>query len=83
LPYNWVHLFKRLRKRTGLALTAYWLRHEFITRSLTAGVPVSTVAAICGNSLQTIQDFYDQSPHLGKAHFAAAIERATASLPAA
>jgi integrase len=80
---GWVSAFHCIRARTGHTVTAYWFRHEFITRSLTAGVPVATVAAMCGNSLAVIQAHYDQSAHLGKAHFADAIERATASIPTA
>jgi integrase len=78
---NWVPQFERLRLKHGMALTAYWFRHEFITRSLVAGVPVPLVAQISGNSIATIQAHYDQTPELAKKHFAAAIEQGTASIP--
>jgi len=80
---GWVSAFWCIRKRTGHRITAYWFRHEFITRSLVAGVPVAVVAAICGNSIAVIQKYYDQIAHLGKAHFADAIEKATATIPTA
>ena len=78
---NWVCQFERMRLKYGLELTAYWFRHEFITRSLLAGVPVPLVAQISGNSVATIQTYYDQTPELAKRHFIAAIEQGTATIP--
>ena len=40
-------------------LTAYAVRHGFITDALARGVPVAVVAELCGMSIQTIERHYN------------------------
>lgn len=54
--------FLRLSKKIGHRVRAYDFRHTFITRSLLAGVPAATVAALVGNSIGMIEKFYG---HIG------------------
>jgi len=46
-------------------LTAYAVRHGFITDAMARGVPVAVVAELCGTSIQTIQKAYN---HLNVKH---------------
>lgn len=78
---NWCRRMEILNRHHGTKLTAYWFRHEFITRSLFANVPIAVIAQICGTSPEVIQKHYDQTASLSKVHFHEAMERATASIP--
>ncbi len=53
-----VDRFKRVSARTGAKVRSYDFRHSHITRSLLAGVPVATVAALVGTSIGMIDRFY-------------------------
>jgi integrase len=58
--------FRALGERLGIAdLTAYCVRHCFISDALARGVPVAVVAELCGTSIQTIQKHYN---HLNVKH---------------
>jgi integrase len=51
--------FARIRKRTGLKkVSAYSYRHTFATEWLKAGKPVDVLAAIMGNTPETIRKHY-------------------------
>jgi integrase len=51
--------FRRLAERTGIEeLTAYVVRHCYMTDALARGVPIAGVAELCGTSVQTIQKHY-------------------------
>jgi integrase len=70
--------FERLAKRVGFAVTAYSLRHTFITSALERGVDPITLATLVGHSdLKMIQKHY---AHLQRcaAHLRQAVERAIA-----
>ena len=55
--------FRRLAEKAGVApgATAHGLRHCLGTDLLIAGVPPSTVAALCGNSTAVLLRVYDRS----------------------
>lgn len=56
---DWDHLVRDARDKAGLkGVTAYDLRHTFITEALTGGVDPLTVAEIVGTSLQQINTTY-------------------------
>jgi integrase len=51
--------FRQLGQKLGIeGLTAYVVRHGFITDALARGVPVAVVAELCGTSIQTINRRY-------------------------
>jgi integrase len=52
--------FRMLGARLGLEeLTAYEVRHGYITDALARGVPAAVVAELCGTSIQTIERHYN------------------------
>jgi integrase len=52
--------FRALGEAVGIEdLTAYAVRHGFITDALARGVPVAVVAELCGTSIQTIERHYN------------------------
>ena len=56
---DWDHLVRDARDRAELGgVTAYDLRHTFITESLTSGVDPLTVARIAGTSMEMISTTY-------------------------
>jgi integrase len=58
--------FRQLGEKLGInQLTAYAVRHGFITDALGRGIAVSVVAELCGTSIQTIQKHYN---HLNVRH---------------
>jgi integrase len=51
--------FRRLGERLGIeGLTAYCLRHCYVSDALLHGVPAAMVAELCGTSIQTIEKHY-------------------------
>jgi integrase len=71
-----VKMFKAIRKECSLdsQVTAYTLRHEYITRSLSKGTDAMTVAAMCGTSVQMLSKHYSHLMQI-PAHMLAAVER--------
>lgn len=69
-----VRRMDNLRESTGIVATAYTYRHSFITRALTAGEDIATVAELTGTSIEMISRNYG---HLDKAktHLAEAAKR--------
>jgi integrase len=58
--------FRTLGERLGIpGLSAYMIRHCFISDALARGVPVAVVAELCGTSIETIQKHYN---HLNVKH---------------
>lgn len=58
---DWDHLVREARDRAGLRhITAYDLRHTFISESLAGGVDPLTVARIVGTSVEMISKTYGQ-----------------------
>jgi integrase len=55
--------FRRLKKRTGFRVIAYYLRHTFITNALNNDVSPQKVAELAGHSLRMTMNIY---AHLGK-----------------
>jgi integrase/recombinase XerC len=49
-----VHMMVRLRRKTGIPVTAYSYRHTYATMALTKGVPDAQVAALLGHSSTTM-----------------------------
>jgi integrase len=67
---DWDHLVRDARERAGLRpLTAYDLRHTFISEALAGGVDPLTVARIVGTSVEMISRTYGQllEDHAAKA----------------
>lgn len=72
-----VTMFQRFREVLKLEqpVTSYALRHEYITRSLLAGISVETVAEMCGTSPKMIWRNYAHLLSSPK-HMLAAVEKA-------
>lgn len=72
-----VDVFRKLRRECDLSghITAYSLRHEYVTRALTKGLDVTTVAEMTGTSPKMIWKHY---AHLltNPKHMLAAVEKA-------
>lgn len=67
---DWDHLVREARKAAKLTpLTAYDLRHSFITEAITGGVDPLTVARIAGTSMEMISRAYGKliEDHAAKA----------------
>lgn len=66
--------FKRSREKAGIpkGVTFHTLRHTFITHTLDRGVPIHTVAHICGHSTTYMTEVYG---HLIKGREHEAVER--------
>lgn len=50
-----------MRKRRDPPLTPHYIRHRFVTRQLSNKVPISTVAAVVGDTPETIYKVYSHS----------------------
>jgi integrase len=75
-----VGMFENLRRKLNIdsKVTAYTMRHWYITRALTQGVDISTVSAMCGTSIQTITKHYAHLLQCPR-HMLAAVEKAKPS----
>ena len=57
---GWSRTFIHLSKIADVRVTAHRWRHSLIVRLLSAGIPISEVAAIAGNSPRIIERHYNQ-----------------------
>ena len=57
---GWSRTFIRLSKIAEVRVTSHRYRHSLIVRLLSAGIPISEVGAIAGNSPRIIERHYSQ-----------------------